>query len=91
MSARVEFSVCSNFQLVIPGSHESGSTKKFEGYFADSASNRYCVTQDQPVWNQLVWGIRFLDVNVLFDLAEKEKYYLSHGGTKFDTLKNFLG
>ncbi|XP_050296375.1 PI-PLC X domain-containing protein 1-like [Anthonomus grandis grandis] len=45
--------------LVIPGTHNSGSYKGIISYFEG-----YVLNQDQSVWNQLVFGIRYLDFRI---------------------------
>lgn len=45
--------------LFIPGTHNSGSHKGIITYFEG-----YVLNQDRSVWNQLVFGIRYLDIRV---------------------------
>lgn len=45
--------------LFIPGTHNSGSYKGIISYFEG-----YVLNQDQSVWNQLVFGIRYLDFRI---------------------------
>ena len=52
------------FQLMIPGTHDSGATKEFKGYFAHNIANRYSIDQEESIWNQLVMGIRYFDIRV---------------------------
>ena len=75
---------------MIPGSHEAGAIGRFSGYFADGIGKRHSVTQDQPVWNQLVWGVRFLDLSVAHVAADPSKFLLTNGGANFGSLKALL-
>ena len=75
---------------MIPGSHEAGAIGRFSGYFAGRIGNRYSVTQDQSVWNQLVWGVRFLDLSVAHVAGDPHKFLLTNGGENFGPLKALL-
>ena len=46
-------------ELMIPGTHDSGAIMEFNSYFAGNVLNRFSVNQDESIWNQLAWGIRF--------------------------------
>jgi hypothetical protein len=51
-------------QLMIPGTHNSGC---FYGKDIESRGDvlyRFTRTQDEDVWEQLVWGARYLDLRV---------------------------
>ena len=63
-------------QLMIPGSHDAGAIERFSGYFSGSIGNRHSVTQDQSAWNQLVWGVRFLDLSVAHVADDSHKFLL---------------
>nr|XP_040583265.1 uncharacterized protein LOC121131933 [Lepeophtheirus salmonis] len=53
-------------QLMIPGTHNSGAIKEFEGYYADFFTKRFSVAQEESIWTQLVMGIRYLDIQIHF-------------------------
>uniref|UniRef100_A0A0K8SHX9 PI-PLC X domain-containing protein 1 n=2 Tax=Lygus hesperus TaxID=30085 RepID=A0A0K8SHX9_LYGHE len=50
--------------LFIPGTHNSGCYKRGEKLSLRDTIGRYILTQDQSVWNQLVYGIRYLDFRI---------------------------
>ena len=77
-------------RLMIPGSHHSGSVKTFSGYFADDILNRYSVSQEESVWNQMVFGIRMLDIHVRIELDRAERFYIIHETLKYQPLKYLL-
>lgn len=45
--------------LVIPGTHNSGSYKGIISYFEG-----YVLNQDRSIWTQLVFGVRYLDLRI---------------------------
>ncbi|KAF8770592.1 PI-PLC X-box domain-containing protein like [Argiope bruennichi] len=65
--------------LMIPGTHNAGS---FEHYRPDrnTPKIRYQMCQDEDVFNQLVYGNRFLDLRVIFQhvAGSKEKFWITH-------------
>ncbi|RZF49295.1 hypothetical protein LSTR_LSTR011819 [Laodelphax striatellus] len=76
--------------LFIPGTHNSGcfrSRTNKPGSRRDSTS-RYLLTQDQDIWNQLVYGIRYLDFRVgiypirrsngSHDLDDDSNFWINH-------------
>ena len=77
------------FQLMIPGTHDSGATKEFKGYFAHNIANRYSIDQEESIWNQLVMGIRFFDIRVkLYETDEDAS--IVHGPRTFAKLQPAL-
>ncbi|OXA57642.1 PI-PLC X domain-containing protein 3 [Folsomia candida] len=62
--------------LMIPGTHNSGSWKEFEG--ETDVFQRYLVNQDESVYSQLVYGIRYLDIRVGYYPSYPEKLWVNH-------------
>ena len=73
---------------MIPGTHNTGATKEFKGYFAGNIANRYSINQEESIWNQLIMGIRYLDIRV--KLYKNKEAYLVHNFMKFDRLQPAL-
>ncbi|XP_054717027.1 PI-PLC X domain-containing protein 1-like isoform X2 [Uloborus diversus] len=65
--------------LMLPGTHNAGS---YEPYRPDrnSAKIRYQICHEEDVFNQLVYGNRFLDFRVIFQhvAGSKEKFWITH-------------
>lgn len=57
-------------ELLIPGTHDSGC------YGGMSIFEDYILTQDLPIWYQLVFGIRYLDLRIAYH--NDEKFYINH-------------
>lgn len=64
--------------LVIPGTHDSGSYRRYPGKKKDNIITRYKYTQEENVFNQLAYGIRYLDIRVGYYLRTKEKFWINH-------------
>merc|ERR550539_52645 len=75
-------------QAMIPGTHDSGAIKRFKGYFAHNIANRYSINQEETIWNQLVMGIRFLDIRV--HLYDDQEASIVHGPRNFQKLQIVL-
>ena len=74
---------------MIPGTHDSGATKVFKGYFAHNIANRYSIDQEESIWNQLIMGIRFFDIRVkLYETDEETS--IVHGPVTFAKLQPAL-
>ncbi|XP_014272504.1 PI-PLC X domain-containing protein 1 [Halyomorpha halys] len=50
--------------LFIPGTHNSGSYRRTDTPGQRDSSGRYIITQDQNLWQQLVYGVRYLDFRI---------------------------
>ncbi|XP_054167639.1 PI-PLC X domain-containing protein 1-like [Oppia nitens] len=50
-------------ELVIPGTHDAGSYEKYDPNIKDDLKN-FVITQDECIYNQLVYGIRYMDLRV---------------------------
>ncbi|GIY44440.1 PLCXc domain-containing protein [Caerostris darwini] len=56
--------------LMIPGTHDSGCYRRYDPY-KDTIFDKYVYTQDEPVFNQLVYGIRYIDLRIWHEGASK--------------------
>jgi len=64
--------------LMIPGTHNSGAWKEYDGPNSDTVFLRYLVNQDESVYNQLMHGIRYLDIRVGYYTTGSEKFWINH-------------
>lgn len=75
-------SVIGNFSLMdlmIPGTHNTGTYASFDDS-DDTLFNRYLITQEEDVWHQLVYGIRYLDLRVAYQnsASSSERLWITH-------------
>lgn len=69
--------------IMIPGSHDSGSFTKYVRN-SDSVVSRYKYAQEEPVFNQLLYGLRYFDFRVGFYNQTKERFYINHSYFRTD-------
>ena len=50
--------------LMIPGTHNSGSWDEFKSYTDDTVLMRFSVNQGEAVWNQLLLGVRLVNMTL---------------------------
>uniref|UniRef100_T1JAK6 Reelin domain-containing protein n=1 Tax=Strigamia maritima TaxID=126957 RepID=T1JAK6_STRMM len=77
-------------ELLIPGSHDSGSYQEYQGRASENVITRYTICQDENVWNQLAYGIRYLDFRVGLYSTTRERFWLNHGDFKVNPLQRAL-
>lgn len=67
-------------QLMIPGSHNSATYPKVLDKSALNMINKYQMNQDEPVFNQLMHGIRHLDLRVGYSKVKQrpERFWIYH-------------
>ncbi|XP_054713741.1 PI-PLC X domain-containing protein 1-like [Uloborus diversus] len=79
--------------LMIPGTHNSGCYLKYSP-MRDTLYHRYVYTQEENVFNQLVYGIRFLDLRVWHErsILMRSKIKITHDWLHFNlpTLEDIL-
>lgn len=65
--------------LMIPGTHNSGLFFKYNQY-QDTVYEKYMFSQDESIFSQLVYGIRFLDLRVWHEGSSiwKSKIQITH-------------
>lgn len=84
-------------QIFLPGTHDSGSYKKFNATTAtrkhgraENIVDKYSVTQEENIQLQLVFGARYLDLRVAFYNTTPELWWINHGVVRFHPLTEVL-
>ncbi|CAG7653048.1 unnamed protein product [Allacma fusca] len=79
-------------KLMIPGTHDAGAWIVYDGSFAsDGILARFTYTQEEHIYNQLVSGVRYLDVRVgHYPSSTGEEFWVNHDLVKIRELKNLL-
>ncbi|XP_035223128.1 PI-PLC X domain-containing protein 1-like [Stegodyphus dumicola] len=62
-------------EAMIPGSHDSGS---FYFHKLITPKELYEYTQDESIFNQLIYGLRYFDLRIGYS-SHREEYYINHG------------
>ncbi|CAG0901386.1 unnamed protein product [Cyprideis torosa] len=76
-------------KVLIPGSHNAGAYRQFSSDKSNNLLTRYSFCQDEDVWTQLAFGIRFLDIRVGYYLNKPvpSPFYVNHD---FVRIRNLL-
>lgn len=75
-------------ELALPGTHNAASYE-ISGKMNFPRLDKYIYCQDESVWNQLIYGIRFLDLRLAYDSEPKNKrhrVWIAHGMVRVDIL-----
>ncbi|KAH7646622.1 hypothetical protein HUG17_2160 [Dermatophagoides farinae] len=75
-------------ELALPGTHNAASYE-ISGKMNFPRLDKYIYCQDESVWNQLIYGIRFLDLRLAYDNEQKnerDRVWIAHGMVKVDIL-----
>lgn len=64
--------------LMLPGTHDSGSYQDYQGRKSENVISRYMYAQEEDIFNQLAYGIRYLDIRVGHYIAWKDKFFINH-------------
>lgn len=72
--------------LMIPGTHNSGAYEEFQDTHSISILKRFTVNHGEDVWNQLLYGIRYLDLRVGYYEHTPEKFWVVHDFVKINPL-----
>ncbi|KAK0072260.1 hypothetical protein PV326_000241, partial [Microctonus aethiopoides] len=70
-------------ELFIPGTHDSGSYSENP---IQTLVEKFTVTQDRDVLEQLISGVRYLDIRPAF----YGEYWINHGSYKMNPMKNTI-
>lgn len=62
-------------EIMIPGSHDSGS---FYFHREIAPISKYKYAQEETIFNQLVYGLRYFDLRIGYYRKTKDKYYINH-------------
>lgn len=62
-------------EIMIPGSHDSGS---FYFHKEIAPISKYKYAQEETIFNQLVYGLRYFDLRVGYYKKTRDKYYINH-------------
>ncbi|CAL8118844.1 unnamed protein product [Orchesella dallaii] len=64
--------------LMIPGTHDAGAYMEYDHIRCENIYVRYYICQEDSIYDQLVHGIRYLDVRVAHYPSTPEKFWVNH-------------
>lgn len=78
-------------ELFIPGTHDSSSYREgLPPLLWDTPVNKYSITQDDSIRDQLLQGARYIDLRPAFYPLLKPPFYANHGVVSFHPLQVIL-
>ncbi|OXA59358.1 PI-PLC X domain-containing protein 1 [Folsomia candida] len=76
--------------LMIPGSHDAGSWMEYDHGTCENIYVRYYICQEDSIYDQLIHGIRYLDVRVAFYPETEERFWVNHDKYRVHPLLTLL-
>lgn len=79
----------SMLELALPGTHNSGSYEMRTLMSNFPYIDKYTYCQDESIWNQLIYGVRFFDIRLAFDASksdERRQVAVAHGVMRLPVL-----
>jgi len=77
--------------LMIPGTHNAGAYDANVGPSdALNLIRKFSINQDEDIWNQLLYGIRYLDIRVGYYPNTPEKFWAVHDFIKVNPLHEII-
>ncbi|XP_055534020.1 PI-PLC X domain-containing protein 1 [Wyeomyia smithii] len=78
-------------ELFIPGTHDSASYKKnFNHQNQENIVTKYTLTQDDDIRQQLLLGVRYIDLRVGYYRSTNPPFWANHGISRLHPLGNIL-
>ncbi|CAB3371354.1 Hypothetical predicted protein [Cloeon dipterum] len=77
-------------KLMIPGTHNSGCYYGKDIGSRGDVIYRFTRTQDEDIWEQLVWGARYLDLRVGYYERKNEQFWINHARERITELRPVL-
>lgn len=66
-------------ELFLPGTHDAAAYERYTGLNSDNIATKYAITQDEDLFHQLSFGVRYLDMRILFDQNSQTSFWTHHG------------
>jgi len=65
--------------MMLTGGHDAGAYRDYHDQGDDNLATSAVYAQEEDLLNQLLWGVRFLDIRVGYYHTLEEKFWLVHG------------
>ncbi|KAG7160236.1 PI-PLC X domain-containing protein 1-like 2 [Homarus americanus] len=77
-------------KVAIPGTHDAGASGYFGLAIIGSLVGRWTFTQDQSLWQQLVLGVRYMDMRIAYYPNTVEKFFVNHDQVRIAPLQPYI-
>lgn len=70
-------------ELYLPGTHDAAAYERYAGLSSDNINTKYAITQDEDLFHQLSFGVRFLDMRIIFmpNMQNSDVRFWTHHGS----------
>ena len=65
--------------IFLPGTHDSAAYQRFSLLPTDNIATKYAIAQDEDLFHQLSFGIRYLDMRIIFQPTTQARFWTHHG------------
>ncbi|CAG0922200.1 unnamed protein product [Notodromas monacha] len=77
-------------EVALPGTHNSGAYSQYTDFLSQVVRKKFLIAQEESIFNQLVLGIRYLDLRVGYYPESPEKFFLNHDKIRIMPLKTIF-
>ena len=66
-------------ELFLSGTHDAAAYERYADLSSDNISKKYAITQAEDLFNQLSFGVRYLDMRIIFQPLTEARFWTHHG------------
>lgn len=74
--------------MMLPGTHDACSYDKYRGLVSENPATKYAITQGENLLTQLQFGIRYMDIRIMFRPLTADRFWTHHGAYVLRPLAN---
>lgn len=65
-------------EIFLPGTHDAAAYERY-ALTSDNIATKYAITQDEDLFHQLSFGVRYLDMRIIFEPDREIRFWTHHG------------
>nr|XP_045595248.1 uncharacterized protein LOC123756209 [Procambarus clarkii] len=77
-------------KVALPGTHDAGASGLFGLAIIGELVGRWTFAQDESLWQQLVLGVRYMDMRISYYPQTEEKFFVNHGDVRIAPLQGYI-
>lgn len=66
-------------EMYLPGTHDAAAYEGYKGIASNNPATKYAITQDEDLFAQLSFGVRYLDMRIIFLPDNEHRFWTHHG------------
>lgn len=74
--------------VYLPGAHDAAAYERYHGLASDNLATKYAITQNEDLFAQLSFGVRYLDMRIIFRPDNEHRFWTHHGSYILRPLTN---